>query len=236
MSRYRALAIEAATDQLSLAVSTAGRILTREWRPAREHSARVFAYVRALVDEAGTDFPALDFVAFGCGPGSFTGVRLAAAVAQAIGFAAAIPVCRISSLAVLAAGAARRLGPGRFAICLDARMGQAYLALYRATSRFDLHAELPATLIDPRDFVFAGSESLVAVGPGWQACPSLLERHRSCVTAVHADIEPAAGDLLELAAGEFAAGRAVAPADALPEYLSPGPVAGVQAPHGDDRS
>lgn len=236
MNCCRALAIEAATDQLSLAASASGRMLVREWRPAREHSAQVFVHARELLDEVGTDFPALDFVAFGCGPGSFTGVRLAAAVAQAIGFAAAIPVCRVSSLAVLAAGAARAFGPGLFAICLDARMGQAYFAIYRATSPLDLHAELPAVLIDPSGFALHGSESLMAIGPGWQAWPGLLERHRSRIAAVHAAMEPAAGDLLELAAREFAAGRTVAPADALPEYLSPGPVPAAQAANGNHRS
>lgn len=236
MNRWCALAIEAATDRLSLAASAAGRSVMREWRPAREHSARVFTHARALLDELGTDYSALDFVAFGCGPGSFTGVRLAAATVQAIGFAAAIPVCRISSLAVLAAGAARTLGPGLFAVCLDARMEQAYFALYRATSPLDLQERCAAMLIDPRSFALPGSEPLIAVGPGWQACPSLLERHLSRVTEIHAAMEPAAGDLLALAAREFAAGRTVAPADALPEYLSPGPVAGVQAPGGDHRS
>lgn len=233
MNHCRALAIEAATDRLSLAASVPGRIVTRDWRPAREHSARVFAHARALLDEVGTDFSGLDFVAFGCGPGSFTGVRLAATVAQAIGFAAAIPVCRVSSLAVLAAGAARALGPGLFAICLDARMEQAYFALYRASSLLDLQAERPAMLIDPRGFVLDGSEPLIALGSGWQAWPALLERHRTRVVEIHVAMEPAAGDLLALATREFAAGRTVAPADALPEYLSPGPVPG--APDDDNR-
>lgn len=225
MSSYCALAIEAATERLSLAASGGGRVVTRHLHPARIHSAHVFEYARELLNEVAADFSALDFVAFGCGPGSFTGVRIAATAAQAIGFAGTIPVCRVSSLAVLAARAARELGAGLFAVCLDARMGSAYFALYRASQGIDLHAEIADCLIDPASFTLGSAETVIAVGSGWRACPSLLERNRPCLAQVHPGIEPAAGDLLMLAGREFALGRTVAPADALPEYLSPGPAA-----------
>lgn len=122
-----ALALEASSDRLGLAARRGQQVEYFEAQPARTATADVYAHARELLGRLGAGFADLDYVAFGRGPGSFTGVRVAAAVAQALAYARVIPVCRISSLAVLAAGA----GPGLHAICVDARMGRAYAALYQ---------------------------------------------------------------------------------------------------------
>lgn len=235
MMEYRALAIEAAADQLSVAACCGGRVVTREVRPAREGAPFVFEYARQLVEQVAGDFSQLDFVAFGCGPGSFTGVRIAAAAAQAIAFAAAIPVCRVSSLAVLAAGIARAQGPGHVGTCIDARTQHAYFALYRADSCGAVRAVFPDALVDPMDFTVPGNERFVALGSGWQSYPTLVERHGERIIALDVESLPSARDLLPLAMADFAAGRTVVPAEALPEYLSPGPGQGAQRPRHSDR-
>jgi tRNA threonylcarbamoyladenosine biosynthesis protein TsaB len=222
MTERNALAIEAATERLSIAVGSGSGVYCRDIVPAREATERVFVHVRDLLDEAGIDFAGLDFVAFGCGPGSFTGVRIAAAAAQAVAFAAGVPLCRVSSLAVLAAACATDRGAVPVAVCLDARMARAYFGLYETTEAGLVVPLRADALIDPMQFDVP-ADTFVAVGTGWSAYPGLLERHQSRLLRLDPDLLPSARDLLRLAAVDFAAGRTIAPAAALPEYLSPGP-------------
>lgn len=230
MNDVCALAIEAATDQFSLAACRGGRQASWEARPARDETQRVYEHATQLLARLGAGLGDLEFVAFGCGPGSFTGVRVAAAAAQAIAFARGIPVCRVSSLATLAAGAAREFDAEWIATCLDARMGRAYVALYQAVPGRALAAVLPDAWVDPRDFVMPGVERFVAVGSGWLACPDLLDRHRSRVLASAPDLLPSATDLLSMAIVDFRAGRTLLPHEALPEYLGQRPAVARPSP------
>lgn len=223
MTGVCALAIEAATDQFSLAVASGGESLCWETRPAREETQRVYEHAARLLAQSGAGFQDLDFVGFGCGPGSFTGVRMAAAAAQAIAFARSIPVCRLSSLAVLAAGAARTTGARLVATCVDARMARAYAALYRVEAGKTPEAIVRDQLIHPDDFQLPGNDPFAAVGDGWRAYPQALARHRSRVGTLDADLLPSARDLLSMAIVEYRAGRTVAPQEALPEYLGQTP-------------
>ncbi len=177
----------------------------------------VYEHVQSLLTAVGADVDALDFVALGCGPGSFTGVRIAAAAVQAMACALSLPVCRVSSLAVLAASAARARGPGLYGICQDARMGHAYAALYRVGPQ--VQPVMVDTLADPRALVLPGADQFTALGDGWQVFPELLERHRARIQSVESGFLPSAQDLLSMAEDDFRAGRTVAPHEALPEYL-----------------
>lgn len=224
MSGYRALAIEASTDRLSIAASHGGCVAEWQGWPARSETERVFEHATRLLAEVGGSIAELDFVAFGRGPGSFTGIRIAAAAAQSIAYARGLPVCRVSSLAVLAASAGRALGAGLVATCLDARMQRVYVGLYRVLAGEGVVCEIADSQAVPGDFEFPGHEPLIAVGSGWKASAELAARHRSRIVNWAPDIAPAAVDLLELAARDFAAGRVVAPEDALPDYLGHGPV------------
>lgn len=222
MTAYSALAIEAATDQFGIAASFAGRVACWESRPAREESQRVYEHCERLLAEVGGQLGELDFVAFGCGPGSFTGVRVAAAAAQAVAFARRIPVCRVSSLMVQALGAYRALGAGTFAVCFDARMQRAYVGLYRVEQGSSVLALHVDAMIDPATFIFPRGESFVAIGDGWQAYPQLLARHGSRIIAVESGMRPSARDLLELAGLDFAAGRTVSAGRLCPNTWASG--------------
>ncbi len=223
MSGACALAIEAATEQFSLAACKDERSAHWEVRPAREETQRIFLHATRVLSEVGAGIRDLDVVAFGCGPGSFTGVRIAAAATQAIAFARAIPVCRISTLAVLAVGAARATGCALIATCLDARMERASIALYRVATSGMPEPVFSDALIDPHVFRLPGTDGFAAVGHGWLAYPDLHARHRSRITALDADLLPSARDLLSMATVEFAAGRTVSAMEALPEYLGQAP-------------
>ncbi len=221
MSGPCALAVEAATGQLSLAACRGARVEVLELQPAREHTDRIYEHAAAVLAAVGADFGALDCVAFGCGPGSFTGVRVAAAVAQALAFARDLPVVRISSLAVLAAGAARVHGSANYGICEDARMGQAYAGLYQGGPM--PVALMPDALVEPSGLEFPGVTPFIALGDGWAAFPELHERHRSRLVALDTALLPSARELLSMALEEFRAGRTLRAEQALPEYLGQAP-------------
>lgn len=221
--------MEAATEQMSIALRVGGQSLLWEARPARQETHRIYEHVQRLFKESGAELSLLDCVAFGCGPGSFTGVRMAAAAAQAIAFARSIPVCRRSSLAVLAAGAVRMLRAQLVATCLDARMQRAYLAVYRAEPNGDVTPVIMDALVDPGDYALSGDEPFAAVGPGWLAYPQLLARHQRRITKLEPGLLPSALDLLSMAVADFGAGRTVQAHEALPEYLGQVPGMGGQA-------
>lgn len=220
MTGPHGLAIEAATARLSLAAMAGERRTVLDLEPARAHTDRIYGHAARLLDDVGSCFDRLDFVAFGCGPGSFTGVRIAAAVAQAVAFARNLPVCRVSSLAVLAA-AARGTGAAACGICIDARMGQAYAALYETGPQ--VRPILADVLVDPAAFTMPGSAPFAAVGDGWQAFAGIRGRHHARVLSWHPHLLPSAGDLLSMALADFRAGRVVSAREAFPEYLGQAP-------------
>ncbi len=185
--------------------------------PGRE-SRLVYACVRDVLREVGASLEALDCIAFGCGPGGFTGLRVGAAVAQALAYGAGLPVCRVSSLATLAAGAMRRHAVRCVAASVDARMGEAYVGVYR--DRGDgLQVECADCLVAPNEFLLPLSGEVFAAGPGWAAFPGLAAAHASRLSGTDSAVMPTAQVLLALAAREYRAGHTVAPDEAVPNYV-----------------
>jgi tRNA threonylcarbamoyladenosine biosynthesis protein TsaB len=223
----RCLAIEASAEVLSLAACAGERRASRELSPAKRESARLFLHVAELLREIGSGVRDLQCVAFGCGPGSFTGVRLAAAAAQSLAWGCGAQVARRSSLAVLAAGVFRRHDVPRVAVCVDARMGRAYFGLYGRAAGGDVIAEEPDRLVVPGDLVASAGRdgaACAAAGNGWAAFPVLHDLRAFRPIAGEEAALPAATDLLSMALLDQAAGRLLPPERALPEYLAHGPV------------
>jgi tRNA threonylcarbamoyladenosine biosynthesis protein TsaB len=221
----RCLAIEASTDQLAIAAGDGIKMAEWQTRPARAESQRIFTHAIRLLEGIGLDLPSLECVAFGCGPGSFTGVRLAAAAAQSLAFALSIPVCRRSSLAVMAAGAMRQYSAKVVGVCLDAHMGRAYFGLYRDGGNGNPVPLVEDRVIDPANFSPEPVASMLAVGSGWDRYPSLKSVCSHIIAGTDAGFMPAAGDLLKMAITDFRSGATVRAEDALPDYLGHGPVA-----------
>ena len=162
----------------------------------------------------------LDCVAFGCGPGSFTGVRVAASATQGLAFARGIPVCQVSTLQALAwQGLAqyKQTPPTAVAVSLDARMGEAYVGVYDVVAGQPGAASYVDALVKPEDFSLLDTcPHALALGEGWRVFPQLRSGHEgSC----EPDVWPTAIGVLELARRQFAAGDTLAPAAALPNYL-----------------
>jgi tRNA threonylcarbamoyladenosine biosynthesis protein TsaB len=216
---FTCLAIETATDLPSLALLRGDALTVRESRGLRAPSRSVFEWARELLDESSTSLGELDCIAFGAGPGSFTGVRVAVAMAQGLGYAARLPLCPVSTLAALAAGAFRRTTAETVACCLDAHMGEVYVGAYCRDEPEAVRELGPDVLEAPDSVLLPGTGSYLAAGPGWGAYPQLTERLRDRLTGVEPDLLPSAADVARLAKSRFLSGRIVQPAEAQPNYL-----------------
>ncbi len=217
--QFSCLAIETACDLPSVALLRAGVMTVREVPGLRAPSRSVFEWVRELLHEANTSLDQLDCIAFGAGPGSFTGVRVAVALAQALGYARGLPLCSVSTLAALAAGAMQATSADAAACCLDARIGEVYFGLYEKDREYGVRAMAEDALLRPDAVNLPVDGTFLAVGPGWSAYPQLVDRLRTRLTAVDPGHLPSAADVARLAQSRFLAGKVVLPADARPNYL-----------------
>ena len=216
---FSCLAIEMATGTGSIAARVGAQTRSREYAGHPMQSRDIYTGVREVLDDLGAELDALDCIAFGCGPGAFTGLRVAAAVAQALAYGVGVPVVRVSSLAALAAGVARRHRVDCIAPCFDARMGEAYLAVYTGCLSDGQRNLVPDCLVDPQQFRLPADLQFFAAGPGWSACPDLMDNHAAQIVGSDFALVPSAVDILALAAVQYRDGLTVAAADALPNYI-----------------
>lgn len=224
------LALDTATEWCSVALLLNGAVHTREVHAARGHGDHVLALVDSLLSEAGVALRSLDAIAFGRGPGAFTGVRLAASVTQGLAFAAGLPVIPVSDLRALAQQALSR----RYAIdqgaslehelpvlvCHDARMGEVYWAGFVIADGFAQAATAEA-VTKPENLFGAAQAWLgraagaaLGVGSGFAQYPSLV----SLVTIVMPELLPRAAEIAALAERDGLA-SAIAPELAVPVYV-----------------
>ena len=217
------LAIETATDACSCALECSGSVTARHVVEPRRHTELLLPMIDAVLADGQADLGTLDAIAFGCGPGSFTGLRIACAVAQGLGFGADCPLVAVSTLRVIAAGMHRSRGATRVLVALDARMGEVYWGGFEwdgvtMAPVFEESVVAPHAVHVPEAGGWAGA------GSGWAAHRDVLEArvadrlgHRA--EPVDAARLPQASDILAPARLALEAGLAVAPEDAAPTYL-----------------
>jgi tRNA threonylcarbamoyladenosine biosynthesis protein TsaB len=216
---FTCLAVETATDVCSIAACVGERSSVRDYATADKMSRHIYEVVHEVLDEIGLNIGSLDCLAFGSGPGGFTGLRVGAAVVQALAFGGSKPACCISSLAALAAGAMRKYDVARVAPCFDARMGEVYIALYQVNENGVMNAEVVDCLANPDDYDFDSVQPFFAAGPGWNACPNLLERHADRILHRDLELRPSAQDLLLPARRLYESGQTIPAAEVLPNYI-----------------
>jgi len=214
------LAIDSATELCSAALWIDGECLSREGARPRGSGELVLGMVAELLEQAGLALARLDMIAFGRGPGAFTGVRLAVAVAQGLGFAAGIPLLPVSDLRALAQRALAQQGaPVRTLICQDARMGEVYWGCFEHGS--GAQAVTPEAVAAPSAVrlpeAWAG-QAVCAAGSGFEAYVTLQALAAGGLTPVWGDLRPRALEVAQLAALE-GMGQAVPPERAQPVYL-----------------
>lgn len=212
------LAIDTATEACSAALLHDGGLTERYELIGRGHAEHLLPMVDDLLAEAGWGLDALDAIAFGRGPGSFTGLRIAAGVTQGLAAGAALPVMPVSDLGAIALAGARLSGTQRVLVCMDARMGQVYWAA------FDCSGGLPVALTDEAVADPAAVQSPDAgpwfgAGQGFRAYPALVARLQPVLAGTAGELLPRAADIARIAAADFAAGRAIDANQAFPVYL-----------------
>ena len=205
------LAFDTSTEQLSIALQAGDSAPVREHAGAggAQASAALIPAIEALLAKAGLALSQLDAIAFGRGPGSFTGLRTACAVAQGLGFGSGVPVLPIDTLLAVAEEAHGRHGVERVVAVLDARMGEVYSAMYERSGGNWRTVQAPR-LSQP---------SAVLVPPGWALAGNALALFPADVAAARFDAMPSATALLRLAPSALAAGPSHPAAGALPLYI-----------------
>ncbi|MEE4123839.1 tRNA (adenosine(37)-N6)-threonylcarbamoyltransferase complex dimerization subunit type 1 TsaB [Pseudomonas viridiflava] len=210
------LALDTATEACSVALLHDGKVLSHYEVIPRLHAQRLLPMIKDLLAEAGIAMSALDAIAFGRGPGAFTGVRIAIGVVQGLAFALERPVLPVSNLAVLAQRAFREQGVLQVAAAIDARMDEVYWGCYRETAgemrlvgaEAVMAPELAALPADITGEWFGA-------GTGW----GYAERIPVALSGHDASLLPHAQDLLTLATFAWQRGEAVQADDAQPVYL-----------------
>ena len=185
--------------------------LTRSETLAHGGSDRLLPWVQAMLAEVGTTLQQLDGIAFGAGPGGFTGLRLACGVAQGLAFGADLPVVGVCTLEAMAFNAQA----DRVFACLDARMNEVYVAAYVRDADARFGCVMVPTVLPPESVVLPDGE-WAAVGDGFAAYANVLQK--VCPQA-DVTIVPTAEAVARLAQPRFARGEAQPAASAAPLYV-----------------
>lgn len=211
------LALDTATGHCSAALLLDGRLTELAIDAEKAQAENILPLVEELLKEARLELKSLDAVAFGRGPGAFTGLRVAAAMAQGLAYGAGLPVLPISNLAALAHAARRVHGAGRVLACLDARMQEVYWGAFEADTRA-VQALGPEQLSAPGGLA-AGPGPWFGAGSGWKAYGGKLGEEVPNLTGMDGELAASAGDVARLAEPLLIRGEALPPEQALPVYL-----------------
>lgn len=220
------LALDTATENCSAALLIEGVVLTREEFLGRGHAARILSMVCELLEEAGVKLPALDAVAFGRGPGAFTGVRLAASVTQGLAFGSGLPVVPVSDLRALAQRALNEdTALEHVLVCTDARMREVYCGAFErgrdglALSVDPERVTTPEAVGVPEHWSEDERARALGAGSGFAAYPAMAQALARRLGGVREQLWPRAREIAQLAEVEAAAQHTLSPAQALPVYL-----------------
>jgi len=209
------LALDTSTEYCSLALWQDGVVNERNELVGQKHSEMMMMMLDALLKESDVRINQLDAIAFGKGPGSFTGVRIACGVAQGLALGADLSVVGVCTLEALAQAS----GHNKVIAALDARMGEIYLAAYEKNMG-DWETVSEPCLCEVKDAPKVSGEEWFGAGSGYSVKDSALQLHYGKqLSGVDAQAVPKASAIAQIAAIEFTKGNAVDAALALPLYL-----------------
>lgn len=213
------IAFDTATEYCSVALARAGRVIERSENVGQRHSQFVLPMAQRLLTESGVTLADLDAVAFGAGPGSFTGLRIACGVAQGLAYGIDRPVLPVGNLAALALTAGD-LAPQahRIAVAIDARMNEVYWAVYelRDGDAVELSAPSLAAAADLPDLIAALKPQVLAGDALTVFAPALAP---VAVAQRLPQVRAGAGAVARLACVGLSRGRALPAAQAMPVYV-----------------
>src|SRR5947207_1165915 len=212
------LALDASTEVCAVALGDGVQWSERVEHAGQRHSERLLPMIRALLDDAGLDLAALGGIAYGAGPGSFTGLRIACGVAQGLALGADVPVLGVATLEAMAEAARLRKGWKRVVAALDARMLEVYVAAYEHDG-VRWRAALEPMVVPPGETALPQGIGWGGVGNGFAAYPALRQRFGSALADCDETISPSAVAIGALALPRFAAGEGAPARDAAPLYV-----------------
>ena len=217
------LAIDTSTEACSVALTGTKGVAENHALIPRRHADEVLGMITALLERENISMGVLDAVAFGRGPGSFTGLRIAAGVAQGLAFGLDIPVLPVSTLAALAHSAFETHGHSHFISCLDARIGEVYWAAYEVSAQ-GVFAMTPELLCHPQAMVLEGDVSVAdyrwhGTGNGWQLHEQMQPALKVLLHGWYEHELPRASAIACLGARDFAEGGGLPAEQAAPVYL-----------------
>jgi len=212
------LALDTSTNACSAALMLDNETIQRHQIAPQEHSNLILPMIDELMAEAGTSLSELDAIAFGRGPGSFVGVRIAASVTQGIAFASELPVVAVSSLAALAQGAEFE----KTLVTFDARMGEVYWGAYSRTAQNIVELVTEEGVCKPEEVVVpqsTGTASWAGIGTGWDSYKKELSEHLPEVAVQSDFLYPEAKYVAILGAYSYGLGDILGAQDVRPVYI-----------------
>lgn len=220
------LAIDTATASCSAALLLEDRLISRERILERGHAEHILPMVDELLREGAVALTDLSAVAFGRGPGAFTGLRLAASVVQGLAFGAGLSVVPVSDLQALAQQLlASDLAAAHVLACTDARMHEVYWGCFERGARGfalavgDEHVGSPGEVRLPDTWMGEGRARTCGAGSGFAAYPQLSAALTGALDGIQDRLLPRAQEIAQLAVAEVRAGHALPADQALPVYL-----------------
>lgn len=214
------LALDTATEACSVALMVDGAVSGQFRLAPREHNRIILPMIQEVLADAELRLSMLDAIAFGCGPGSFTGVRIAAGVVQGLSLGLDCPVIPISTLAALAFEAMMECHVEQAHAAIDARMGEVYWGSYRKMSGDSVQSVVEERVMPPDQVSAKARPTDVGIGSGWMTYRAILTaRLEQPEIKILDDRFPSANSIVRLAATDFRAGIFCRPEDVEPVYL-----------------
>jgi tRNA threonylcarbamoyladenosine biosynthesis protein TsaB len=210
------LAIDTSATACSIALDCDGEVMIFHQIMPMQQAQSILPNLKELLDAQGITLNQLEGLAFGCGPGSFTGVRIAASVIQGLGFALDLPIIPISSLAALAQAAYRDLGWKKQWVAVDARLQEVFFAVYEVNSEGLMSLVGKEILSKPENLLISEEEGWYGVGNAWEIH---RDQMRFKPQAIDTARLPMASAILQLAKPKYLQQEWVSAAEALPVYL-----------------
>lgn len=209
------LAFDTSTEFLSVALQANGQHWALDVEAGASASQRILPEIQNMLAQAKVELKALDGIAFGAGPGAFTGVRIACGVAQGLAFGANLPVVAVHTLMAVAEAS----GEQKVIVCQDARMGEVYFAAYERTEAV-WQTISPAIVCEPEQVPALTGDGWVGVGSGWATYKDALNAvYKNQLSHVLPTITPTAQAVLVLAQPVFSSGHAQAAHEVAPIYI-----------------
>jgi tRNA threonylcarbamoyladenosine biosynthesis protein TsaB len=218
MGKYVIIAIEAATSACSVALQAGGEIYQKHLIAPQKHAELLLPMIDTVLKEANLSLQQVDAIAFGCGPGSFMGVRTATGIAQGLAFGANLPLIPVSTMQTLAQTAYEKTSAKNMLVAWDARMDAIYWGAYTIENHPIMQPIQPDQLSLPENIAPPENWDFVAVGNAWQAYSQQLS-HWLVNKKTQIDIYPEAQEMLKIADYFYRTGKCIDPVHAKPVYL-----------------